>query len=166
MTVKCPTLVSLGTYNPKFLSFNVFSLNKAWLALFFNVLCFAIFMPSRFYVSRFCISQFCVRGFRFRYFETVEILCFAVLCSRFSTQTGSKDRTSHILFLLRTLNPKFSLLLCCLTFCCDSPIQQIVNVTPLLTFPHVSSLMCCTCFQKEIQNYSKVPFKKVKDSEV
>src|SRR6218665_1504375 len=78
MTVKCPTLVWLMTYNPTCLSFSVFSLSKTWLALFFDVLCFAVFMPSRFYVS-----QFCVRGFRFRYFETVEVLCFAVLCSRF-----------------------------------------------------------------------------------
>jgi len=30
-----------------------------------------------------------------------------------------------------------------------------VNVTPLLTVVHVSSLLCCTSFQKEIQNYSK-----------
>src|SRR6218665_3802120 len=83
MTVKCPTLVWLMTYNPTCLSFSVFSLSKTWLALFFDVLCFAVFMPSRFYVSRFCVSQFCVRGFRFCYFETVEVLCFAVLCSRF-----------------------------------------------------------------------------------
>src|SRR6218665_3566419 len=83
MTVKCPTLVSLGTYNSTFLGFNVFSVSKTWLALFFDVLCFAIFTPSRIYVSRFCVSQFCVRGFRFRYFETVEVLCFAVFCSRF-----------------------------------------------------------------------------------
>src|SRR6218665_4197275 len=46
-----------------------------------------------------------------------------------------------------------NLAFCCLTFCCDSRIQQIVNVTHLLTFVHVSSLMCCICFQKEIQNY-------------
>ena len=38
-----------------------------------------------------------------------------------------------------------------LAFCCDACIQQIVNVTPLLTFVYISSLMCCTCFQKEIK---------------
>ena len=32
----------------------------------------------------------------------------------------------------------------------DARIQQIVNVTPILTLVHVSS----TCFQGEIQNYS------------
>src|SRR6218665_1043618 len=58
-------------------------LSKTWLALFFDVLCFAIFAPSRLYVSRFCVSQFSVRGFVFRYFETVAVLCFEVLCSRF-----------------------------------------------------------------------------------
>jgi len=39
-------------------------------------------------------------------------------------------------------------------------IQQIVNVTPLSTFVYVSSLMCCRCYQKEIQNYIKLHFKK------
>ena len=37
-------------------------------------------------------------------------------------------------------------------------ILQSTNVTPLLTCVHVSSVMCCTCFQKEIQNYSKLHF--------
>ena len=59
-----------------------------------------------------------------------------------------------------------AILLRCLTFCCDARIQQIANVTPLWTSVHVSSLMCCTCFQKEIQNHSKLNSKKAKDSEV
>src|SRR6218665_2944449 len=87
---------------------------------------------------------------------------------QFAKGVGSEDHTSHILFyfFVTQIKSEFSLLLCCLTLCCDSRIQQIVNVTPLLTFTHVSSLMCCTCFQKEIQNYSTLHLKKVKDSEV
>src|SRR6218665_52823 len=45
---------------------------------------------------------------------------------------------------------------------CVVRIQQILNATPLLTFVHVSNLMYCTCFQKEIQNYSKLHLKKSK----
>src|SRR6218665_3141610 len=56
-----------------------------------------------------------------------------------------------------------SLVACRLTFCSDArrPIQQIVKIVPLLTLVHVSGLICCTCFQKEIPNYCNVKKSKI-----
>ena len=69
-----------------------------------------------------------------------------------------KRDLAHIIsisyYAYKIWNFRSSLPLWCLTFCCDARIQQIVNVAPLLTFVHVSSLICCACFQREIQNDS------------